>query len=249
MSMTTSTRMTKGLFAAVILGGTAVVVYVALRQPTRGVGQPLDGEASTKDPSSVSAAFAVELDTQSLAAEPMPSDHAPPGSPTPRAPPQPSRRAPRKQAQPRPNTTIPASEESAEPPGTQSLTAVNGTALAAGQQPNVDRMFAGLTRQLDQEPRDAGWAWGAETDLRQVAESQELGAGRVASVECRTSLCRLDVSFDSPEAYADFLENARVTGRFAAMGTLFIHRESLSDLGLEVFVAREGQGFPAAASE
>src|SRR5688572_10934063 len=70
-------------------------------------------------------------------------------------------------------------------------------APALSPQERRDAQAALLAATLGAEPSDAGWARAAEGELRARIASIPVDGATVTSVECRTTLCRLEIDFRS----------------------------------------------------
>ncbi len=63
------------------------------------------------------------------------------------------------------------------------------------QQPAGCEGLKAALREVEHEPRDSGWATDMEKDLKEYAQSLGSNKYTVRSVECRTSLCAIEVAF------------------------------------------------------
>jgi hypothetical protein len=55
--------------------------------------------------------------------------------------------------------------------------------------------------QWEHEARDSAWASKFEQGVRTVFEDPELGSSKLVNVDCRTKVCRIEVTFDSNETF------------------------------------------------
>jgi len=109
----------------------------------------------------------------------------------------------------------------------------------------ADRRVALMTRVLTEESVDRGWARGAEDALGEAARSPELSGSRVTALECRSTICRIDVEHESFRAAERW--TAVFALRIATVSVRAMERRYHDAGGVRrstMFVARTGHRLP-----
>jgi hypothetical protein len=81
----------------------------------------------------------------------------------------------------------------------------SGAQAVATETPNGEtsaRVFTGPAHQRwEQEPKDPSWASKLEDEVQALFDDPELDHSQLIDVDCRTTLCRIEVHFDDHEAF------------------------------------------------
>lgn len=138
----------------------------------------------------------------------------------------------------------PAAEPAAqEPPAKPKTEEEKRLAREKGRQAIAEK-FARLSTTLAQQPRDPVWAETAEKELRgvvhQIDQSGIKGA-KVLSSECKASICKVDVSYDSPGAQAQI--SAKIRSPFFS-GNETLRYEENGQLRSTSYYYRQGYDRP-----
>lgn len=119
-----------------------------------------------------------------------------------------------------------------------------------GHDPELDdRHYAqqvaqGLDEHLITEPVDAQWSASMQTRFDELFAAEALAGSHVGAVDCRTTLCRLDVSFDDPSRRVALVNQVSDLLEPNAQG--FAHIEDDGDLEIQIYLSRQGTGLPSA---
>jgi hypothetical protein len=124
-------------------------------------------------------------------------------------------------------------------------------AVAAERAPSPDLTSGQVAAQMDERfyAEPARTAWGAEAGPRALAAFRNLaGASAVGRVECRETMCRIEVTHDSLEVFQSFaravgprLVDVLWNGSYSAQVT----EQSANHVASVVFYSREGHDLPA----
>ncbi|CAN5900872.1 hypothetical protein BH11MYX4_BH11MYX4_58070 [soil metagenome] len=104
-----------------------------------------------------------------------------------------------------------------------------------------------LQSALGAESVDADWARDARRTLQDEIAKRLPAKGTVASVDCRRTLCRVDIALDGEEAYRQMMGTAMSVWPGPLFGS-----PSRADEGgwtMTLYAAREGTTFPALAED
>jgi hypothetical protein len=104
---------------------------------------------------------------------------------------------------------------------------------------------------FDSEPYDAAWGRASRELLQQSVTSLLGTSGRAVAVECRSSLCRVDLEHETSDGQQEFLHQFRRSrawrggGMAVSLGT----QEAPGDgpVRLSMYLAREGRSLPEPA--
>jgi hypothetical protein len=102
-----------------------------------------------------------------------------------------------------------------------------------------------LARRLESEPADVTWASSTQHQLHDVIDKLASPGAHVTAVDCRTSLCRLEGSFDSKEAFNSLMYgifNSSAPDRVLHGGTVapVFEQESDGKYHATVYMSRVG---------
>lgn len=105
---------------------------------------------------------------------------------------------------------------------------------------------------FDSEPYDAAWARASSELLQQSMRSLLGASGRALAVECRSSLCRVDLEHETFDGQQEFLLQFRRSRvwRGGGMAVSLEPQDAPSDHGpvrLSMYLAREGRSLPEPA--
>ncbi|MGH8487678.1 MAG: hypothetical protein ACREXS_02070 [Gammaproteobacteria bacterium] len=146
-------------------------------------------------------------------------------------------------------------QQSAKPSGTekpadavvlseQELRDQDADVIEADNQRSLARMAAGETV-LQQESADGVWSIQAMDALGQALGSEEFSSTKVQDMECRATLCRLEV------VYADQEQQMRFEQHFSfkvgqLLPRMMMHSEEQTDgtISAVIYLAREGHDLP-----
>jgi hypothetical protein len=96
---------------------------------------------------------------------------------------------------------------------------------------------------LVEEDADPGWASAAQRALQEALHSETIAGLHLVQVDCRTSLCRLELALDSARSPGESLEQLIHFARWEGAG--FAQIDDASDTAV-VYLSREGYGFSQA---
>ena len=105
----------------------------------------------------------------------------------------------------------------------------------------VEERAAALDNVLAEEPRDERWAAEMEGQIVEAILSAELPRGDLVSIECRRSLCRTEVGYDSFEEREQALPMILSAGAFSSRGSIRLFEDSPAML---VYITRESSLLP-----
>lgn len=123
----------------------------------------------------------------------------------------------------------------------------------AGTEPTEEEerlQIVDIVSELEQhhysEHRDSQWADAAERDIAQGILNQfPEGESRLSDVECRSSLCRLEVAYESPEAEGLFLSQIGIIKAFANTEAYYVQADpSAGRFGTVIYVSRSEHRLP-----
>ena len=103
-----------------------------------------------------------------------------------------------------------------------------------------------LDEQLQSERRDTGWAREAESGLRDAFERAGRASVRLEAVECRQTLCKLEMAGESREDWDWFADEYQddISG-FLPRGKMRMFDDEEGRVTLVGFFARDGHKLPA----
>lgn len=111
---------------------------------------------------------------------------------------------------------------------------------------NGDRQARELARRCDArilaEAVDATWSRAKNEQFTAFFARQALTGTTVKAVDCRTTMCRIDLAHNSAEARVRFIQS--FDNLAGPTGMVFAHIEIADDLDIEVYVTRDGTGLP-----
>jgi hypothetical protein len=92
------------------------------------------------------------------------------------------------------------------------------------------------------EAEDAEWSRDASRKLNTLLHSRLPGGSRVNTLECRSTMCQVEIAHTSPEAHGEFLMN----GFRGWRGSVFVAEEKQEhgELVVTLFASREGMELP-----
>lgn len=118
------------------------------------------------------------------------------------------------------------------------------------EQAMIEARMQGLNAQLEAEQRDAAWASHAGTTLWQALAGQDLAGTTVAGLDCRATLCRLDLNYEDEASRNRFLQitldryiRPAITDILDAM-TLHSVQNTDGSIATVIFWARAGHRLP-----
>ena len=116
----------------------------------------------------------------------------------------------------------------------------NDPAYLAEEQRKIAQWFERLDEQHFEESRDGEWADEAEKELssivNQLAESGLSGAA-IINNECKSTVCKLEVTYDDPQTQQDFARQIR--SPFFSGGTIDVKEEN-GELKSIAYYSRQG---------
>lgn len=122
---------------------------------------------------------------------------------------------------------------------------VDETTLAEREQQRFYDYMDYIENSLQNEPIDQRWASDTRKTINQVFTSEEFVGANVVDIECRATLCRVEVIHDSLQAVGDF--DIWWPQKLAAiLPNATVDRFTLEDgsVGTSIYLAREGYGLP-----
>lgn len=120
--------------------------------------------------------------------------------------------------------------------------------LVVANEPEIDgneharEVAESFEQSLVEQPVDPEWAEGMQARFDQFFGAEQMAGSRVGAVDCRSTLCRLDVSFDEPSGRDALID--RVSGLLEPNAQGFAHIETDEDLEIQVYLSREGTTLP-----
>jgi hypothetical protein len=99
-----------------------------------------------------------------------------------------------------------------------------------------------LDRFHDQERRDPEWSEHAEKEITKIFISPDLSGVSLRQVNCRTTLCRLDVALDAGADRHQLFSDIMKRSPFSGEG--FIHVDNPGDRRIEWYISRVGRRLP-----
>ncbi|WP_394822964.1 hypothetical protein [Pendulispora albinea] len=137
-------------------------------------------------------------------------------------------------------------------PAEQSAAAAEGratgdTGASAGRHMTADFMRDAYAATLTGENRDNAWAVRAEQRIVSQIRSASRAGTALESVDCRETLCKVDVRHTSQATYEAFLDDTFTRARdFIWNAPVFISRKEGAgeDVHVVMYIAREGYSLP-----
>lgn len=107
--------------------------------------------------------------------------------------------------------------------------------------------MAHIQRTFDAEPRDPRWAAEATAEIRDAVSAPELSGSRVTDIDCRTTLCRLEVEHPSETVRETFAVELPTRVRsLPRTTTRFLPSERPGAPSLAImYLVRQGERMPA----
>jgi len=129
--------------------------------------------------------------------------------------------------------------------------AAESPAQAARQQhiPEGAEYVAQIDEKFRAQTIDPSWSQKAVSDATRAISGDLTQGSRLGTVECRASLCRVESSHDSVQAFATFMDTALFSpSRKLWNGSIStqVVSQAPSDVRAVTFIAREGHDVPAA---
>ena len=124
-------------------------------------------------------------------------------------------------------------------------------AATEGQGRSAANIRDGYAANLTSEVRDGSWAFEATRTIHSRFGGLASGGTSVESIDCRATMCQLDLVSESQAAYDTFLREALSRGPagFLWNAPLFLtskeDREQDGKVRMVAYIAREGKGLPA----
>jgi hypothetical protein len=100
----------------------------------------------------------------------------------------------------------------------------------------------GFDEHIVEQAVDAEWAAAMDVRFAAVFAAERLAGSRLGAVDCRSTLCRLEVSFDRQGDRDTLIEQASDLLEPDAQG--FAHIEDGDDLEIQVYLSRQGTSLP-----
>jgi len=97
-------------------------------------------------------------------------------------------------------------------------------------------------RALEREPQDRDWDQQVQSDLTRLLASTELAGAHLGAQRCGTTLCRVELSYDSLAARERAEEALPLRAPFNSDG--LIHADSANSLEVAVYFSRQGHPLP-----
>ena len=99
-----------------------------------------------------------------------------------------------------------------------------------------------FSRFIANEPRDDDWSAKTEIDMRRALKRADLRGITLHSVDCRTSMCKVDIGFSSLNDKKSDLRLLHLTPPFDQAS--FVHMTNPEALDVTVFLKRRGYPWP-----
>jgi hypothetical protein len=96
---------------------------------------------------------------------------------------------------------------------------------------------------LEDEAIDADWEGRMQDHFEQFFRAEVLAGARLQAADCRTTLCRIEVSLDNKVYLEQFMYHVSELLEPSAEGVLVMEDEN--DLHVEVYLSRGGYPLPA----
>jgi hypothetical protein len=113
---------------------------------------------------------------------------------------------------------------------------------ATPQPASIDDYALGCELALEREPQDRDWYRRVQNDLVPVLASAEFSGARLAGHRCGTSLCRVDLRYDSAQARERAEEALPQREPFSSNG--LVHADATDALKVSVYFSRQGHRLP-----
>lgn len=128
---------------------------------------------------------------------------------------------------------------------TAAMPATEGSATPS--EADADAQTKELARQMDDiikgEARDETWAQVVSRQLRAMTSGGSFSGTTFDETECRNTMCRIGVLFDSAEATASFFEHNADYPPFNHQ-TMAVRDGADDELRVSIYVARDGHDLP-----
>ncbi|WP_445170919.1 hypothetical protein [Microcoleus sp.] len=138
--------------------------------------------------------------------------------------------------------TLPATTSNAEPKPSQLDTAASLSPQQEIEQRRQLRLNL-LQNAFTAEGPDKAWSIPTEERLKNLV-SQSFSHSNLLDVQCRETLCELDVSYDNQEAMNSFFRTLPHTLGWDASGEITYLEENDGQIRIKLFLSREGRNLP-----
>lgn len=108
---------------------------------------------------------------------------------------------------------------------------------------HAQEMAESFEQQLVEQPVDAEWAAGMHERFDQFFAMEQVSGSHVGPVDCRSTLCRIEVSFDDLSGRDALID--QVSGLLEPNAQGFAHIEDDGDLKIQVYLSRQDMLLPA----
>lgn len=124
--------------------------------------------------------------------------------------------------------------------------AADGTRVESEDPTAADREASELALRCDakilSEPVDSEWSRAKSEQVGAFLARPPLAGTKLKAVDCRTTMCRIELSHRSNEDRSRFIQS--FSDLAGPRGMIFAHIETANDLDIVVYVTRDGVGFP-----
>lgn len=100
----------------------------------------------------------------------------------------------------------------------------------------------GFEQSLGEQPVDVEWAEGMQARFDQFFATEQVAGSHVGAVDCRSTLCRIEVSFDDQGGRDALI--GEVSGLLEPNAQGFAHIEDDEDLEIQVYLSRQDTMLP-----
>ena len=125
------------------------------------------------------------------------------------------------------------------------LIELNETAYIEQEQQRIDTLLSTIETSLHNEPVDSQWVTETRAVIADTFASEEFAGADLTNIECRTSLCRVEVLHESMQSVADF--DSKWPHKLATvLPNALIDRMELDDGSVStlIYLARMGYNLP-----
>jgi len=123
-----------------------------------------------------------------------------------------------------------------------------GERAAAGDR-DVEKLGGTMESNFSRQLLDQSWSAGAATEIRAKVVARLPKDSQLRSIECRESMCRLETSHHSEEAYQAFVNRSLTAQDFDWPGAMFfapLHAEGSGEVTTVAYLMRPGYSPPYA---
>lgn len=111
----------------------------------------------------------------------------------------------------------------------------------------VEQQLSSMETIMTEEPVDSEWSSATTDQLQMAFDSSELNGADIVDLECRKTLCRIEMNIDNPLLAAEYqLWLSAKIGDILPQASMTISQDEAGNPSAILFLAREGYNLPAA---